>query len=203
MLILRRGMMTDPQNFDEEFEFISQSPTRDTCPYCGVKLEKIPTRKKKCPKCGNNIFVSQSMLYTEEEKNIIDYLIRYPEEYWGITRKRFNETRERLNLQFGAAASVKDTFEHILYDINTQRISETIAEWEKAKTIRYVRWNTTNDDLVCDLCRVRNGKQFLLSEAENLIPAHLGCRCWLSPIVDEDLVQERLENTLSGLFDDD
>jgi len=76
--------------------------------------------------------------------------------------------------------------------------SEIIAEWKKAKTIKYVRWNTCNDDYVCDVCRERNGKRFLLTEIENLIPAHEGCRCWLSPIVDDDIFEKELERILSG-----
>ena len=77
--------------------------------------------------------------------------------------------------------------------------SEIIAEWKKAKTIKYVRWNTCNDELVCDVCRERNGKKFLLSEIENLIPAHKGCRCWIVPIVDI----EAFGDSLDFIFEDD
>lgn len=77
-----KGLLdADIEKVDKEFEFTTQSPTTKTCPYCGGKLEKIPTRKTKCPECGNYIFVRQGKLYTEEEKDIRDYLMRYPEEY--------------------------------------------------------------------------------------------------------------------------
>jgi DNA-directed RNA polymerase subunit RPC12/RpoP len=43
------------------------------CPYCGHTLEKKPVRKKKCPSCGNFIFVRtrpsdrQKVLVTEQQ----------------------------------------------------------------------------------------------------------------------------------------
>ena len=48
------------------------------CPYCGIRLEKTPQRKKKCPSCGNYIYVrtnlltNEKMLLTEEQKNLLD-----------------------------------------------------------------------------------------------------------------------------------
>ena len=64
------------------------------------------------------------------------------------------------------------------------RFGKVIAEWKKAGTVKYVIWHTLNDDYVCSVCRKRNGKKFLLSEIEHLIPAHEGCRCWIDPGVD-------------------
>ena len=37
------------------------------CPYCGGKLEKKPTRKKKCPHCSEFIMVRKGELYTEAQ----------------------------------------------------------------------------------------------------------------------------------------
>jgi len=102
---------------DKEFEFTTQSPTTKTCPYCGVKLAKIPKRKKKCPNCENYIFVSKGKLYTKEEKDIRDWLIRV--EHLGISRKVFNKAREELSSQFGFIASINDTAWRILNSINT------------------------------------------------------------------------------------
>lgn len=57
------------------------------CPYCNNPLEKKPTRKKKCPSCGEYIYVKKGQLYKEDdlkkyeeemtkdaEKNRIEYL---------------------------------------------------------------------------------------------------------------------------------
>lgn len=75
-------------------------------------------------------------------------------------------------------------------------LSETIAEWKNTGYIKFVKWHTCNDDEVCDVCRERAEKEFLLSEIENLIPAHEGCRCWITPIVDVDLVGDIFDFTL-------
>jgi ssDNA-binding Zn-finger/Zn-ribbon topoisomerase 1 len=29
------------------------------CPYCNIILDSFPERKKKCPKCGNMIFIKK------------------------------------------------------------------------------------------------------------------------------------------------
>lgn len=50
----------------------------NVCPYCGVKLLIIPTRKTSCKSCGNYIFVKytptnkQKILVTEKQKNEIE-----------------------------------------------------------------------------------------------------------------------------------
>jgi hypothetical protein len=64
------------------------------------------------------------------------------------------------------------------------QFNKVIAEWKKTGTVKYVIWHTFNDDQVCSVCRRRNGKKFLLSEIEHLIPAHEGCRCWIDPGFD-------------------
>lgn len=104
---------------DDEYKFLTPKPTKDTCPYCGFSFEKAPTRKKKCPECGNDIFVRWGELYTVEEKDIFDWLSRYETHELGITRDVFNKTRQELSKQFGFVASVNDTFWRILNIINT------------------------------------------------------------------------------------
>jgi len=76
--------------------------------------------------------------------------------------------------------------------------SETIAEWKESGYLKFVIWNTCNDDFVCDVCRKRNEKKFLLSEIENLIPAHEGCRCGIGPIVDEEMFGDEIDRILNG-----
>jgi hypothetical protein len=68
--------------------------------------------------------------------------------------------------------------------------SETVKEWKETGYIKYVKWHTVNDENVCSVCKHRAGKKFLLSEIENLIPAHENCRCWFTPIVSEELFEE-------------
>lgn len=52
------------------------------------------------------------------------------------------------------------------------------------------RWNTGNDELVCLICRPLNGKVVDINEpfpgGIMLPPAHPNCRCWITPVVEED-----------------
>jgi len=110
---------------DEEFSFVTPTPTIDSCPYCGFKFEKIPTRKKKCPECGNYIYVRFGKLYTEEEKDIKDLLDNFTMQELGVTRNIFNKTRQELSQEFGVVASVNDTSWRILNLIVVKDISIT------------------------------------------------------------------------------
>lgn len=61
-------------------------------------------------------------------------------------------------------------------------------ELEQAWGIVAMRWNTAADELVCPICRPLNGRQALLNQEfpvpDGIPPAHVGCRCWLTPIRD-------------------
>ena len=57
---------------------LQPSAPTPVCPSCGVKLEVTPQHKKKCPSCGQYIYVrtrpsdKQRVLVNEEEANRID-----------------------------------------------------------------------------------------------------------------------------------
>jgi hypothetical protein len=42
------------------------------CPYCLNSLSKVPSRKARCPHCGNIILIRDGQLVTEKEANKID-----------------------------------------------------------------------------------------------------------------------------------
>lgn len=46
---------------------MSEQPSFSRCPYCRRKLEKKPTRKSKCPQCGELIYVRAGDLLREDE----------------------------------------------------------------------------------------------------------------------------------------
>ena len=53
------------------------------------------------------------------------------------------------------------------------------------------RWNTANDELVCPICGPLNGMVVGITEPFSggimLPPAHPNCRCWITPVVSEEL----------------
>jgi hypothetical protein len=46
---------------------MSEKPAFVRCPYCQHKLDKVPTRKTKCPDCGKPIYVRAGDLLREDE----------------------------------------------------------------------------------------------------------------------------------------
>lgn len=87
------------------------------CPHCNQALEKKPGRKKKCPYCGQFIYVrtrpsdEQQVLVTEAQAEEI-------EEQWSIVngthdaylgeKGRFAEEKAKLARRFGREPSDKD-----------------------------------------------------------------------------------------------
>lgn len=87
------------------------------CPYCNKPLPKMPAKKKKCPECGNFIFVrtrpsdNEKVLVTEAQTEAI-------KEQWAIAngthdeylkdKERFAEAKDRLARQFGCSPSDND-----------------------------------------------------------------------------------------------
>lgn len=93
--------------------------TNACCPYCSVKLDSTPKRKKKCPHCGKYIFVRNGQLMTEDDASIEDWLVRLAR--FDITRVDFDVHRQQLSNQFGSLASVNDTIWRIL-NLQTSKI---------------------------------------------------------------------------------
>lgn len=80
------------------------------CPYCSCILEKKPGRKKKCPECGNFIYVRTRPL--DREKILItEQQILEVEEQWAIangrheeflaSRQQHEDTKTKLREKFG------------------------------------------------------------------------------------------------------
>ena len=89
------------------------------CPYCRGKLEKKPTRKKKCPHCSEFIMVRKGELYTEKQVEEIQFKTRWLGwlERYGASEKMFINERKRLTKQFGFTASVNDTIWGMMNDL--------------------------------------------------------------------------------------
>lgn len=85
------------------------------CPSCNSVLQAKPTRKQACPYCNKFILVRNGELVTEEQATILDWLGTL--EYFGITRKDFDEQRSELSKKFGVQASVNDTLWRIFNNL--------------------------------------------------------------------------------------
>ena len=102
------------------------------CPYCDAELNPVPQRKKKCPSCGQYIYVKTRpsdrlrVLATEEgarqieaEWNRIEdeqHLKSLPGRY-GIGEKELEDVGEQLSKKFGFSAKTTD----IIWAILNQR----------------------------------------------------------------------------------
>ncbi len=108
--------------------------TTDTCPSCKKKLETIPSKKKKCPFCGQFIYVRtrpqdrKKILITEKEKDLI-------EEQWQqhflesedkeiLKDPEFEKAKKELTKQFGKEASTSDA----RWRVYNQRIIELASK---------------------------------------------------------------------------
>lgn len=199
------GGKDNKDNEENEFQFNAYQPTTNTCPYCSHKLEKIPSRKKKCPECEKYIFVRFGKLYTEDEKDIFDWLNHYNVQELDISRDDFNKTRQKLSKEFGFVASVNDTAWRLLNTINTPDTSyqyrkqiymamHHILMLEKKKTrhieikinkmelldlkkagIKHVKIYTCNDDHVCGQCNNLSGKVFDIEKVLKEMPIPNKC----------------------------
>jgi len=99
---------------------------RPKCPNCNFKLTDKPVRKQKCPQCNNYIFVRNGELFTEEEVNILDWLLRL--EHFGISRRDFDKHRKELSQQFGQLASVNDTVWRLLNHLIELNYKDSVAQ---------------------------------------------------------------------------
>ena len=87
------------------------------CPYCSGVLETVPKRKKKCPHCGNYMYVRGGKAYTEDGVKRRDFLQPWLfrlENTYGVTLEDFEQARTELTNQFGFEAGDNDTIWRVL-----------------------------------------------------------------------------------------
>ena len=78
--------------------------------------------------------------------------------------------------------------------------------WQASGIVGGNTWHTAKDDKVCSICKPLAGMTSPLDEngftteingiGLKSPPAHVGCRCWLTPTVDEDMYRDRLREAL-------
>lgn len=57
--------------------------------------------------------------------------------------------------------------------------------WESTGMVNTWTWMTAQDDLVCPICGELDGEIFDIADIDARPPAHVNCRCWEQPILDE------------------
>ena len=148
-------------------------------------------------------------------------LIRWTREYRDVWLSKITETSrefiaEKITdwLQSGdplesLVQSLMDDPTHMFSEMRARRIAVTEVTrlyamgnqmaWEESGTIDKFRWNTANDELVCKICGERNQQEYPLGELANMMPAHVNCRCWATPIVSLELIQRQRERDWEGV----
>jgi len=89
-----------------------ESQTQSSCPYCESPLKDVPKKKKKCPTCGNYIYVRTkqnlfpSLLLTEEDALAVDEFEKLKAH--GVTKGNFTSEKNRLSKEKKAEVSSID-----------------------------------------------------------------------------------------------
>ena len=107
---------------DMESIFTETGRLKNSCPYCGGGLEKRPTRKTKCPNCGEFIYVKtrpidrQQVLVTLKDAELLDQqrhvtagindALVYDERAIEETRKNLAKALKRTPSDFDVKAEV-------------------------------------------------------------------------------------------------
>jgi ssDNA-binding Zn-finger/Zn-ribbon topoisomerase 1 len=113
----------------------------EICPYCGIKLNPIPQRKKKCPSCSKFIYVKRRLneevrrLVTEDDAKFIEqeWVSRSNAQELERILKEHNvdqDEQEAIHTQLGLAASVNDIHWAILNRRNIEAMRS--SNWSQS-----------------------------------------------------------------------
>ena len=69
--------------------------------------------------------------------------------------------------------------------------------WESTGMVNSWVWMTAQDDLVCPICGELDGQTFGIDDIDARPPAHVNCRCWEQPILDEGAFEDALDEVFS------
>ena len=115
----------------------------------------------------------------------------------GTTRSFLQETVGGW-LESGAPLSdLADLLDPMFGQVRSELIAATevtrafhegnVAAWEQSGVVQRERWETANDELVCEVCGPLDGEEVELGGSFPggvTPPAHPGCRCGTRPVVE-------------------
>ena len=147
---------------------------------------------------------------------IIDILRRYRDNWLYLiedTSRKFIQAKVSEWLQSGRPLqslinSLLEDTSSMFNEVRARRIAVTEVTrlyamgnqiaWEQAGYIDKYRWNTANDELVCEICGPKAGQEYPLVTLSQDMPAHVNCRCWSTPIVSLELFESEIGRILNG-----
>jgi SPP1 gp7 family putative phage head morphogenesis protein len=127
----------------------------------------------------------------------------------GITDTTRKQTQNAIAdwINSGSPLSVLEaTLEPIFGEARASRIAITevtrvFAEanrqaFESTGMVGSMVWMTSEDERVCELCGDLEGTHIGISDIDAVPPAHVNCRCWLNPVLDEGAFGDKLDEVL-------
>ena len=154
------------------------------------------------PLVNPNVFNQAAIDYTRE------YRYTYIKD---ITETTMNLTRQAIEnwIKGGQSLDVLEAqLAGIFGEARAARIAATevtrafsqgnLTAWESTGFVRSAVWMTSQDERVCPICSDHEGEHVGIGDIDAAPPnsSHPGCRCWLQPEVDLELVNEQLDEIL-------
>lgn len=137
-----------------------------------------------------------------------EYRYKYIKDITETTRKQTQDAMVNW-LQSGQSIDVlEQTLAGIFGESRAARIAATettraVAEgnmvaWESTGFVESAEWMTAQDERVCPICAEREGSIIGIGDVDAAPPnsSHIGCRCWLQPIVSVEAVGREIDKVL-------
>lgn len=126
-----------------------------------------------------------------------------------ITETTRKQTQKAMAdwIQSGASLDVLESQLSNIYgetradSIATTEVTRIFAEgnaqaWQSTGLVSGVRFNTAEDDHVCPYCSPLDGQIFDVDDYGHKPPIHVNCRCYNTPVVDEEAISAALDEAL-------
>ncbi len=175
------------------------------CPYCKAELVPAPRRKKKCPECGQTMYVRDGKLLQEFDALQVDWLVFLSS--LNVKKRDFDQTRKSLKKQTAVEPSFFDVVRNILDEVIARGSSEDkvrayhelsrAASWEggdpspyieaglretleemkrrSVKTVKVNNYGGYPDYSTCEDCAALHGKAFSIDDALSSMPVPSKC----------------------------
>lgn len=73
-----------------------------------------------------------------------------------------------------------------------------LASWEATEVVEGGKVMNAEDDAVCPICEEHAGETVAVDDTDSAPPFHTNCRCWLQPVVSEEMLGKKLEAILNA-----